>query len=194
VAGALSRSLRGHDAGLLATASPSLPGGDRLEDLGYEPFNLGLHEADQLARVLDMVDSERDVAEIVNGLPCLRQPRRSGGRSDLCKSRSKDSLPFCSTKPREPSRRQRTRRAVGDRCAEASPLPEDSPRESLHRVLRGNGGRSLARPSRGSPALALLPGVAREDPTGERASKKIVGKTPAQANDEWIRWVERPTR
>ena len=38
---------------LLLRVLASLPGGDRLEDLGYETFNLGWHEADQLARVLD---------------------------------------------------------------------------------------------------------------------------------------------
>ena len=43
----------------------SLPGGDRLEDIGYKPFNVGWHEADQLARVLDAVEAKRDVEDLV---------------------------------------------------------------------------------------------------------------------------------
>jgi hypothetical protein len=53
---------------LLFRILASLPGGDRLEDLGYEPFNLGWHEADQLARVIDAVEDKRDVEELVDGL------------------------------------------------------------------------------------------------------------------------------
>ena len=44
----------------------SLPGGDRLEDIGYQPFNVGWHEADQLARVLDAVEARRDVEDLVD--------------------------------------------------------------------------------------------------------------------------------
>jgi hypothetical protein len=46
----------------------SLPGGDELEDVGYEPFNLGWHEADQLGRVLDAIETKRDVEDLVEGL------------------------------------------------------------------------------------------------------------------------------
>ncbi len=46
----------------------SLPGGDELEDMGYEPFNLGWHEADQLGRVLDAIERKRDVEDLVEGL------------------------------------------------------------------------------------------------------------------------------
>ena len=44
----------------------SLPGGDRLENMGYAPFNIGWHEADQLARVLDAVETKRDVQDLVD--------------------------------------------------------------------------------------------------------------------------------
>jgi hypothetical protein len=53
---------------LLLRVLASLPGGDRLEDLGYEPFNVGWHEADQLARVLDAIDTKSDVEDLVDGL------------------------------------------------------------------------------------------------------------------------------
>lgn len=44
----------------------SLPGGDRLEDMGYEPYNVGWHEADQLARMIDAVEDKRDVENLVD--------------------------------------------------------------------------------------------------------------------------------
>jgi hypothetical protein len=53
---------------LLFRVLASLPGGDELEDIGYEPFNLGWHEAEQLARVLDAVQDKRDVEHLVGGL------------------------------------------------------------------------------------------------------------------------------
>jgi hypothetical protein len=47
----------------------SLPGGDELEDAGYEPFDqIGWHEADLLARTIDAVNDKRDVEELVEGL------------------------------------------------------------------------------------------------------------------------------
>jgi hypothetical protein len=53
---------------LLFRLLASLPGGDRLEDIGYETFNIGWHEADQLARVLDAIEDKRDVEDLVDGL------------------------------------------------------------------------------------------------------------------------------
>jgi hypothetical protein len=53
---------------LLFRVLASLPGGDELEDIGYEPFNLGWHEAAQLGRVLDAIEGKRDVVELVGGL------------------------------------------------------------------------------------------------------------------------------
>jgi hypothetical protein len=53
---------------LLFRVLASLPGGDELEDIGYEGFNLGWHEAAQLGRVLDAIESKRDVEELVEGL------------------------------------------------------------------------------------------------------------------------------
>jgi hypothetical protein len=46
----------------------SLRGGDRLEDAGYETFNVGWHEVDQLARVLDAIQDKRDVEDLVDGV------------------------------------------------------------------------------------------------------------------------------
>lgn len=46
----------------------SLPGGDELEDMGYETFPLGWHEMDQLARTLDAIQDKRDVEDLVHGL------------------------------------------------------------------------------------------------------------------------------
>jgi hypothetical protein len=53
---------------LLFRVLASLPGGDELEDIGYEPFVLGWHEADQLARVLDAIQDKRDIQDLVDGL------------------------------------------------------------------------------------------------------------------------------
>ncbi len=48
---------------LLFRVLASLPGGDELEEIGYEPFNLGW-----LARVLDAIETKRDVEDLVEGL------------------------------------------------------------------------------------------------------------------------------
>lgn len=53
---------------LLFRILASLPGGDELEDMGYETFQLGWHEADQLARVIDAIQDKRDVEDLVRGL------------------------------------------------------------------------------------------------------------------------------
>jgi hypothetical protein len=46
----------------------SAPGGDEAENVGYEPFNLGWHEIDQLGRVLVAIQDKRDVEDLVAGL------------------------------------------------------------------------------------------------------------------------------
>jgi hypothetical protein len=53
---------------LLFRILASLPGGERLEDMGYEPFNLAWQEADQLGRVLMAVQGKWEVEELVEGL------------------------------------------------------------------------------------------------------------------------------
>jgi len=53
---------------LLFRVIASLPGGDRLEDMGYETFNLGWQEADMLGRTLEAIQDTRDVEDLVNGL------------------------------------------------------------------------------------------------------------------------------
>ncbi len=47
----------------------SLPGGDDLEDMGYEPMGgIGWQEADQLGRILETIQSKRDVQDLISGL------------------------------------------------------------------------------------------------------------------------------
>lgn len=47
----------------------SLPGGEELEDIGYEPMpGIGWHEADLLGRVLEAIENKRDVEDLVAGL------------------------------------------------------------------------------------------------------------------------------
>ena len=53
---------------LLFRILASMPGGDRLDDAGFDGFEIGWHEADQLARVLDAVEDKRDVEDLIDGL------------------------------------------------------------------------------------------------------------------------------
>jgi hypothetical protein len=53
---------------LLFRILASAPGGEELEDMGYEPFNLGWQEIDQLGRVLVAIQDKRDVEDIVQAL------------------------------------------------------------------------------------------------------------------------------
>lgn len=46
----------------------SAPGGEQAEDMGYEPFNLGWQEIDQLGRVLNAIQDKRDVEDLISGL------------------------------------------------------------------------------------------------------------------------------
>lgn len=58
----------------------SAPGGERAEDMGYEPFNLGWQELDQLGRVLVAIQDKRDVEDIVRAL--LADEEEGGGEVD----------------------------------------------------------------------------------------------------------------
>jgi hypothetical protein len=51
---------------LLFRVLASLPGGERLEDLGFDPYNISWHEIDQLARVLDAIQDKRDNSDLVD--------------------------------------------------------------------------------------------------------------------------------
>jgi hypothetical protein len=53
---------------LLFRVLASLQGGERLEEIGYERFNVGWHEVDQIVRVLEAVQDRRDVEDLVDGL------------------------------------------------------------------------------------------------------------------------------
>ncbi len=47
----------------------SLHGGDRLEDMGYEPIaSVSWHEVDQLGRMLEAIQDSGDVEDLVAGL------------------------------------------------------------------------------------------------------------------------------
>jgi hypothetical protein len=46
----------------------SIPGGDQAEDMGYEPFQLGWQEVDQLGRVLEAIQDKQDVEDLIEGL------------------------------------------------------------------------------------------------------------------------------
>jgi hypothetical protein len=47
----------------------TLPGGEKLEGMGYEPIDgMGWHEADQLGRMLEAIQDKRDVEDLVAGL------------------------------------------------------------------------------------------------------------------------------
>jgi len=46
----------------------SLPGGDYLEDIGYEPFPIGWKEAELIAKTLLAIQSSGDVAWLINRL------------------------------------------------------------------------------------------------------------------------------
>lgn len=53
---------------LLCRILGSLPGGTRMEDAGFEPYNIAWHEVDRLARVIDAIEDKRDVEDLVDGL------------------------------------------------------------------------------------------------------------------------------
>jgi hypothetical protein len=76
----------------------SMPGGDRAEDMGYEEFNLGWHEIDQLGRVLVAIQDKADVEDLVDGLlgdedeGLEEAPRRSGTGADVYDYQSGEQL------------------------------------------------------------------------------------------------------
>ncbi len=53
---------------LLLRILASVPGGEALEDAGYERFNIGWHEFDQLGRVIDAIEDKQDVEDLVEGI------------------------------------------------------------------------------------------------------------------------------
>lgn len=46
----------------------SLPGGEYLEDIGYEPFPIGWKEAELIAKTLQNMQSTGDVAKLIHVL------------------------------------------------------------------------------------------------------------------------------
>jgi hypothetical protein len=53
---------------LLLRLLASLQGGERLEEIGYERFNVGWHEINQIVRVLEAVQDRQDIEELVDGI------------------------------------------------------------------------------------------------------------------------------
>jgi hypothetical protein len=53
---------------LLFRILASLPGGEELEDVGYETFNIGWGESEQLEHVLAAIQDKQDVEDLVAGL------------------------------------------------------------------------------------------------------------------------------
>ena len=54
---------------ILLRTLAALPGGEELEDVGYEPIGgIGWHEADQLGRVLEAIQDKQDVEDIAREL------------------------------------------------------------------------------------------------------------------------------
>ena len=69
----------------------ALPGGEELEDIGYEPIgDLGWHEADQLGRVLVAIQDKHDVEDLVAGLVHEEEEEVEEARSHP--SRAQDEL------------------------------------------------------------------------------------------------------
>lgn len=53
----------------------SLPGGEDMEDMGFEPLGgMGWHEADQLGRMLTVIENADDVRDLVLGLNAEEDP------------------------------------------------------------------------------------------------------------------------
>jgi len=53
---------------LLFRILASLPGGDEMEDVGYETFNIGWQEMNQLGDVLAAIEDKQDVEDICSAL------------------------------------------------------------------------------------------------------------------------------
>lgn len=78
----------------------STPGGDQAEDMGYEPFQLGWQEIDQLGRMLVAIQDKRDVEELIAGLIEDAAEVEEGHR----RARASAHHPIART-PRRPARR-----------------------------------------------------------------------------------------
>lgn len=74
----------------------SAPGGDEAEDMGYEPFQLGWQEIEQLGRVLEAIQDKRDVEDLVRGL-------LTEEKNELDEARRRHSHQAPVTYPKSPS-------------------------------------------------------------------------------------------
>ncbi len=101
---------------LLFRILASMPGGDELEDMGYETFNLGWAEMDQLARTLDAIQDKTDVEDLVHGLTYeeeedvgearrTREAARPAQVHSALRSRTRE------TPPRRPAPKARAKKA-----------------------------------------------------------------------------------
>lgn len=70
----------------------SLPGGEELEDMGYEPMpGISWHEADQLGRVLEAIQDKSDVEDLVAGL--VREEEEEVGEARRPQMRARGGPP-----------------------------------------------------------------------------------------------------
>lgn len=108
---------------LLFRILASLPGGDELEDMGYETFNVGWHEADQLGRVLEAIQDKTDVEDLVHGLVYEEE-------EDVGEARRRGPAPR--TRQRRPSTTERP----ATREAPRRPAPRKKPRPAPRKKSR----------------------------------------------------------
>lgn len=101
---------------LLWRVLASLPGGDEAADMGYEPFQLGWQEAEQLGNVLTVIQDKRDVEDIVAAL------LHDGEEEEVEELRN----PMVRTRPVATTRRPPP--PVPTRPHRQSPLPPRAPR------------------------------------------------------------------
>ena len=87
----------------------SLPGGDELEDMGYEPMpGIGWKEADLLGQVLEAIQDKSDVEDLVAGLIHEeeeveeRSSKRSAHEAPMVHARSTYSRPTTTREHRYP--------------------------------------------------------------------------------------------
>lgn len=97
----------------------SAPGGDELEDMGYEPIgNLGWQELEQLGRVLETIQDKRDVEDLIKGLMSEEEEEEGVGEMREASRSTNDRL-FIGVFPTGISYADRSREKHGDyaRCA-----------------------------------------------------------------------------
>ncbi len=103
----------------------SMPGGDELEGMGYETFNLGGHEMDQLARVLDAIQDKYDVEDLAHGLTYEEEEdvgeARGGRTREAARPAQVHSALRTRETPRRPATKPRARKAPAKKTQRRAP-------------------------------------------------------------------------